>query len=138
MATQDYTDYLFRVGDGENFWRSSNLHTWATNRNHGFRDIIVKDRMWFISNGEGKQIIAVASFVRKNERRRTNEEMGWVGDEEWAHEIHYKNLYDLRELNLLSKIKGQCNVRKYNENCEVNLPIEYELIKKYSQAVYIQ
>ena len=67
----------------------------------------------------------------------TNEELGWTGDGGWNYELHYDNLYDVSDLHLLTNIKGSNSIRKYNENCEVNLPNEYEGIVRYSRAVYL-
>tara|TARA_Y100000748_G_scaffold207567_1_gene173876 strand:- start:150 stop:614 length:465 start_codon:yes stop_codon:yes gene_type:complete len=140
MATQTPTYYLFRVGDGENFWNSSHLYTWGTKGVNGLRNIKKGDRMWFVTGKSDGKIIAVATFESKNTRGNsalTDEELGWSGDDEWDQELHYMNLYDLSHLNFLSKIKGNCSVRKYSDKCEVNLPTEYPLIVKYSRAVYL-
>ena len=141
MATQTPTDYLFRVGDGENFWNSSHLYTWGTKGVDGFRSIKKGDRMWFITNKSDGKIAAVATFDSINLRGDTtlsDEELGWSGNGGWDYEIHYKELYDVSHLNMLTKIEGQRQVRKYySDKCEVNLPNEYPLIVKYSRAVYL-
>ncbi len=103
------------------------------------------DRIWFLGNKQldGK-IIAVATFTRWNHREigplvavtRTNEELGWTEQEgDWDVEVHYENLYDLRECELIPGIRGQTSVRRYDATkCLVNLPQEYKSIVKYCKA----
>jgi hypothetical protein len=67
----------------------------------------------------------------------TNEELGWIGDDtNWAseYEIHYSDLYNITSCNMLTHIKGAATIRKYNENCKVNLAVEYSSITKYSRV----
>jgi hypothetical protein len=140
MNTQTPTNHIFRVGDGENFWNSSHLYTWGVKKLNGLRTIKTGDRMWFITNKSKGKIIAVATFESINLRgdcTLTDEELGWNGNGDWNYEIHYKDLYDVFHLNLLTNIKGNCPIRKYTENCEVNLPEQYPLIVSYSRAVYL-
>jgi len=137
MTTQARTHWVFRVGDGQNFWNSSRYHIWGTKRN---TSINPGDLMWFVTNNSNGHAIAVATFESLNERSyttMTNEELGWTGDGGWNYELHYDNLYDVSDLHLLTNIKGSNSIRKYNENCEVNLPNEYEGIVRYSRAVYL-
>ena len=146
MNTQTPNDKIIRVGDGVNFWNSSRRYTWGLNGLHGtgllpaskIERIKKGDRLWFVLGGERGQIVAVATFDSINLRgddTPTDEELGWTGDRGWDYEIHYNNLYDVSRLNLLTYIGGQCRLREYNENCEVDLPHEYPLIVRYSSAV---
>ena len=140
MNTQTPTNYIFRVGDGENFWNSSHLYTWGATKLSGLKTIKKGDRMWFVTNKSKGKIVAVATFESLNLRGNstlTDEELGWTGIGNWNYEIHYKDLYDVFHLNLLTNIKHQNSASKYNENCEVNLPLQYPLIVRYSRAVYL-
>ena len=137
MNTQAPTHHIVRVGDGQNFWNSSRYHTWGTKINTTIKP---GDRIWFVTNKSNGHAIAVATFESLTERSyttMTNEELGWDGDDEWKYELHYDKLYDVSHLHLLTNIKGACSIRRYNENCEVNLPTEYGLIVRYSRVLYI-
>ena len=149
MNTQTPSDYLFRVGDGENFWNSSHLYTWGIEGLNGTGHLpsspsppIKKgDRMWFIKGRSNGKIVAVATFNSMNLRGEdtlTNEELGWTDPDPrrtWSHEIHYKNLYDVSRLDLLTNIKNCNSVSMPTNNCQVDLPHEYPLIDRYSSAV---
>ena len=132
-------NYLFRVGDGNNFWNSSHLCKWGTKNKKGFNDINKGDLMWFITANSSGKIIAVATFDGMNKRDGgglTDEELGWSGDR-YDYEIDYKELYDVTHLNLLTNIKQRNSVSKPTETCEVDLAHEYPLIVRYSRAVYV-
>ena len=78
MTTQARTHWVFRVGDGQNFWNSSRYHIWGTKRN---TSINPGDLMWFVTNNSNGHAIAVATFESLNERSyttMTNEELGWL------------------------------------------------------------
>jgi len=140
MSVQTPTDYLFRVGDGENFYNSSHLYTWGTKGVNGLRDIKKGDRMWFITNNSKGKIIAVATFdtiIPRTDLTFSDEELGWTGNSGWNYEIRYKDLYDVTKLNYLTNIKNHNSVSKPTENCEVNVVLEYPLIVKYSRSVYL-
>ena len=129
--------WVFRVGDGQNFWNSSRQRIWGTK---GRTTIKPGDLMWFVTNKSNGHAIAVATFVSLTERSyttMTNEQLGWTGHGEWKYELHYDNLYDVSHLHLLTNIKGNKSIRKYNQNCQVNLPAEYGLIVRYSRVMYI-
>tara|TARA_B100000686_G_scaffold200130_1_gene207019 strand:- start:220 stop:429 length:210 start_codon:yes stop_codon:yes gene_type:complete len=68
----------------------------------------------------------------------TNEELGWTGDGGWNYELHYDNLYDVSDLDLLTNIQGNTSIRRYNQNCQVNLPNEYPHIVRYSRVQRIE
>ena len=124
MNTQTPTDYIFRVGDGVNFWNSSNLFTWGAKTLRGMSTIKKGDRMWFITSNSNGKIIAAATFNSINLRGEsgfTDEELGWTGGGGWDYEIHYNELYDVSEMNLLTNIKTQASVSRANKNCQVDL-----------------
>lgn len=141
------THYLLRVGDGQHFKASSSKHIWGINtKNFAGRNFIsnVKegDLIWFVTHESKGHIIAVATFTGKRERilgplielTPTNEELGWtLTTGEWDTEIHYKDLYNISTLMLLSKIMGSCPIRSYNDKCKVDLSAEYPLIVRYSK-----
>lgn len=142
-------DWIFLVGDGNNFITSSKYKVWAislsTNKNaKKFVKTVKKgDRMWFVTTKSKGKVIAMSIYESHNKREFgdlinmsiTNEELGWIGDE-WSiydTEIHYSNLYNLNHCDLFTNIQGPPTVRKYNEKCLLNLPLEYEYITKYSK-----
>jgi len=151
-------DWLIRIGDGQHFKASSTKSIWGINSEHscskGFLTRVKEgDRLWFIkSKPKGKtkdqivplaQIVAVATFIRTNERilgplielTLTDLELGWDKTEgEWDTEVHYKDLYNLTHSNLDSKIEGAVVIRPYNDKCKVNLPTEYPYIVRYSKV----
>ncbi len=144
--------WILRVGDGDHFWSSSIKNIWGIDSNNKSNTQVfintVKsgDLLWFVqSNSKGK-LIAVATFTEMKNRETgplialtlTNEELGWVKTKgNWDIEVHYKNLYDLRLCDLLSEIQSPKVIRKYNEKCKVNLPLEYPYIVKYSKVTAI-
>jgi hypothetical protein len=136
------TDWILRVGDGENFMNSSDYRIWgiqAKTSTHGkyfVKNVKPGDRLWFVTSNSKGKIIALATYVSHNERVQgttmSNEELGWTGGgTDWTSniEVHYTHLYNLSNCNLLSNIKSPKTIRKYNsEKCSVNLPVEYENI----------
>jgi hypothetical protein len=141
------TDWILRVGDGNNLIRSSKYKIWGiqstTNCGKSFiKNVKVGDRLWFIKSKSNGKILAVATYVSHNKRSDislTNEQLGWDNeDTDWVSdtEIHYKDLYNLTYCDLLSKIKGNVSIRKYNEKCCIDLPFEYKYIVKYSKITF--
>ncbi len=144
-------DWLIRVGDGENFIRSSIHRIWGVNTTSGsdgkhfVKEVKTGDRLWFVTSKSNGQIIAVATYVSHNARdlgpilnfTKSNEELGWSGDCATTSnvEVHYSNLYNLNRANLLSRIKSPKTIRRYNEKCSVNLHVEYPYIQRYSSVV---
>ena len=144
--SRDPIDWIIRVGDGDHFRNSSKMHIWGIkSKNKSFiNEAIAGDKLWFIESKTRGKIIACAELVKFAERilgpliaiTRTNEELGWTKtDGDWDTEVHYKNLYNLSECDLITEIKGACVIRKYNSNCKVNLPEEHPYIKKYCKIV---
>jgi hypothetical protein len=141
------TDWIFRVGDGNNFINSSKYKVWGVKSfqpwvKHFIKNVKKGDRLWFVIGGSGGKIIAVSTYESHNIRElgplvnitMTDEELGW--GKEWSicdTEIHYSNLYNLSDCDLLTNIKSALGIRKYNDKCLLNLPLEYEYINKYSK-----
>ena len=147
------TDWLFRTGDSENFKRSSKYNIWGINTltsSHGkyfVNNVKPGDRLWFVKSKSQGKLIAVATYRSHNNREfgplinisLTNEELGWTGSgPDWTSnvEVHYTDLYGLNDCELLTHIKGPATIRKYDEKCRVNLPIEYSYILRYSRVTF--
>ena len=140
--------WILRVRDGKHFWNSSKDSLWGiTKRLHtGFlKQVEPGDILWFLTNKKsGGKFIAVATYHRKQDRvlgplialTKTNEELGWtLNHGDWDVEIHYKDLYDLSQCELLPDIKGQTIIRLYKpETCTLPLPSEYAYMVKYANA----
>lgn len=137
--------WFIRAGDGKNFINSSKYRIWGIRSSTSFGKHFVKnvkkgDKLWFIKNKSQGKVIAVCTYISLNERvlgplintTMTNEELGWVGEgEDWTSdvEIHYTDLYDLNNCNLLTHIKCQSTILKYSrEKYEINLAEEYNNI----------
>jgi hypothetical protein len=143
------TDWILRVGNGENLISSSKYKIWGIQSTtsfgkHFLNNVQTGDRLWFIKSKSSGKIIAVATYCSHNTRELgplinislTNEDLGWVGEgPDWTSdvEIHYKDLYWLSECDLLTHIKGPTTIRKYDDKCKVDLVTEYNNIIKYSK-----
>ena len=147
------TDWLLRVGDGENLKRSSKYRIWGIQTltsPHGkyfVKNVKPGDRLWFVTSKSHGKLIAVATYRSHNTRdlgpliniSLTNEELGWVGSgADWTSdvEVHYTDLYGLSDCELLTHIKGPSTIRKYDEKCRVNLAVEYSYIVRYSRVTF--
>jgi len=147
------TDWLLRVGDGENLKRSSKYRIWgiqALTSPHGkyfIQNVKSGDRLWFVKSKSQGKLIAVATYRSHNKREfgplidmsLTNEELGWTGNGmDWTSdiEVHYTDLYGLADCELLTHIKGPSTIRKYDEKCRVNLAVEYSYIVRYSRVTF--
>ena len=149
--------WTLRVGNSENFVKSSHRGIWGVNSENNktfIANVKPGDTLWFIGNKppghalDGR-IIAVATFVSKIERdigpifslTSSNEELGWTGEKggQSNTEIHYANLYNLKAINLYTGLKRGNTIcsydtcLKFKEDMLLNLPEEYEKIVKYSQ-----
>ena len=146
------TDWILRVGDGENLKCSSKYRIWGissksdTNK-HFIKNVKPGDRLWFVKSKSQGKLVAVATYCSHNLRdfgplidiSLTNEELGWTGSEiNWSAdvEIHYTDLYSLDCCDLFTHIKGAATIRKYNEKCRFNLPVEYSYIVRYSKVTF--
>lgn len=142
-------DWILRCGDGENLKNSSKYRIWgisskiSTNK-HFLKNVKPGDRLWFVKSKTQGKLVAVATYCSYNFREfgplidisLTNEEFGWSGSD-WSSadvEVHYTNLYGLNECELFTHIKGAATIRKYDEKCRVNLPVEYSYIVRYSNV----
>lgn len=146
------TDWLLRVGDGENLKNSSKYRIWGISSKISTNKYFLKnakpgDRLWFVKSKSQGKLVAVATYRSHNSRdfgplidiSLTNEELGWSGSGEyWSAdtEIHYSDLYGLSDCELLTHIKGAATIRKYDEKCRVNLAVEYSYIVRYSRVTF--
>jgi hypothetical protein len=141
--------WLLRIGDGEHFNASSKKNIWGVDSSDicnikPFLDSVISgDCLWFVKSKSKGKLVAVATFTATKKREtgpliaftQTNEELGWIKQKgEWDTEIHFKDMYNLTDIELLSEIKSPKVARLYNEKCKVNLPQEYPLIVKYSSV----
>ena len=146
------TDWLLRVSDGGNLRRSSKHGIWgiestSPNNKYFIKHVKPGDRLWFVKSKSQGKLLAVATYRSHNMREfgpllnisMTNEELGWSGSGiDWTSdtEIHYTDLYGLRDCELLTHIKGPSTIRKYEEKCKVNLAVEYSYIVRYSKVTF--
>jgi hypothetical protein len=146
------TDWLLRIGNGINFRNSSKHLIWGINSKFAVGKFFVKevkagDRLWFVLSKTHGKILAVSTFTQCKDRELgplvnmslTNDELGWNKqenkDQDWNVEIHYKELYNLEDCDLVSNILGVSTIRKYNpEKCKLDLPNEYLALKRYLQV----
>ena len=143
------TDWLLRVGDGENLKHSSRYRIWGVVSKipagkHFVENVKPGDRLWFVKSKSQGKLIAVATYRSHNLREfgplinvsLTDEQLGWFdpsgGNSDI--EVHYSDLYGLSDCDLLSHIKGPSTIRKYDEKCRVNLAVEYSYIVRYSKV----
>ena len=141
------TNWLLRISDGENFRRSSKSKIWGIKSpppagKHFVNNVKQGDRLWFVTGKSHGMTIAVATYKHHKARElgplvnvsMTNEELGWTGPDDWDTEVHYTDLYDISECDLLTRIEGPLTIRKYDLKCAVDLPAEYNNIVRYSKA----
>lgn len=145
-------DWLLSVGDGENFKASSKYRIWGIQSTTPIGKYFIKnvksgDRLWFVKSKSQGKIMAVAIYRSHNKREfgplvdlsMTEEELGWKHNgPDWQSdtEIHYSDLYGLEDCDLLTHIKGPSTIRKYDEKCRVELPVEYSYIMRYSKITF--
>jgi len=143
--------WIIRIGTGDHFERSSKFSIWGinskdkTNTSKFIKEATEGDILWFVTSKSMGQSIAVSIFKEMKKRitgplinlSLTNKELGWTDyDGEWDMEICYKELYNIRALNILTKIRAPRTYRRYSDNLDkipVNLIEEYEKIVKYSK-----
>ena len=147
------TDWILRCGDGKNIKNSSKQGIWGINTltsTHGknfVNNVKPGDRLWFVTNNSQGKLMAVATYRSHNTREfgplidisLTNEELGWTGNgPNWTSnvEVHYTDLYGLNDCELLTHIQSPRTIRRYNEKCKVNLPVEYSYIVRYSKVTF--
>jgi len=146
------TDWILRVGDGENLKCSSKYRIWGISSNtstnkHFLKNVKPGDRLWFVKSKSQGKLVALATYRSHNMRdigplidiSLSNEELGWTGSgTDWSAnvEVHYTDLYGLNDCELLTHIKGAATIRKYDEKCRVNLAVEYSYIVQYSRVTF--
>ena len=146
-------DWIFRVGNGDNFIKSSPHRIWGMQTNnsptgkHFVKNVKPGDRLWFVKSKSQGKLVALATYRSHNTREfgplidisLSNEELGWTGSgTDWSAdvEVHYTDLYGLNDYELLTHIKGAATIRKYDEKCRVNLAVEYSYIVRYSRVTF--
>ena len=153
--TQMPNDWILRIGDGKNFIASSIFKTWGINSLSSDSKYFLTnakrgDRLQFVTTNTKGRVLALATYASSNKRTEepglindnlTDEEFGWkhAEGEEFVWkvdtEIHYIDLYNVWDCELITQIKSPKGVRKYNEKCAINLPEEYPYIIKYFNKV---
>ena len=143
------TDWLLRVGDGENLRRSSRYRIWGIQSTtpgniYFLKNVKPGDRLWFVKSKSQGKLIAVATYRSHNFREfgplidisLTDEQLGWFDPSggDCNVEVHYSDLYGLSDCELLTHIASPKTIRKYNEKCRVNLAVEYSYIVRYSRV----
>lgn len=141
------THWLIHTGDNKNFENSISFKRWGYDSAHKKTfgaSVKAGDILWFVRKGK---ILFMVTFVSKNKREvgplialtPTNEELGWTsGGPHWDMEIHYKDLYDLREADIDAGIRGQSALRVYDPTkCTTDLHAEYKAIVKYNKCVFM-
>ncbi|MFY7728770.1 MAG: hypothetical protein ACOVRN_04575 [Flavobacterium sp.] len=146
------TDWLLRVGNGQNLINSSKYGVWGIQTStpcgkYFIKNIKPGDRLWFVTSNSHGKVIAVATYRSHNKREfgplvnmsLTYEELGWTGQgPDWTSdtEIHYTDLYGLNSCEILTHINGPKTIRKYNEKCRVDLAVEYSYIVRYGRVMF--
>jgi hypothetical protein len=144
------TDWILRVGDGNNFIHSTKHRIWAVQSKYNTNSFLEKvkpgDRLWFVKSNTNGKIIAVATYRSHNKRvfgplinlSMTNQELGWTFEQSkstiYDTELHYTDLYGLERCELLTHIKTPRAIRAYDDKCRINLPLEYSNIVRYSKV----
>lgn len=144
--------WIIRVGDGIHFISSSKFNIWGINSKDKcntskfLKEVHEGDILWFVTSNSKGKAIAVADFKELKERQtgplvnftQTNEELGWTKSEgDWDIEIHFNELYNINELNILTRIRSPRTYRRYSDNIDkipVNLVEEYANIVKYTKV----
>ena len=145
-------DWILRVGNGLNFIKGFKYKIWGiqsttADNKYFLKNVKPGDRLWFVKGKSNGLILAVATYRSFNKREfgplipisLSNEELGWDYDEtKWTSdiEIHYSDLYNLTSCELLTHINGPKTIRRYNEKCRVDLPLEYNYIIRYSNVTF--
>jgi hypothetical protein len=137
-------DWLLRIGDAEHFTKSSRYNIWGIDSTvvagkYFMSNAKAGDRLWFIKSASKGKVVAMAIFKQFRKREvgpllaftPTNEELGWTSTEgNWDTEVHYTELLQLEDRNLMTEITGNVSIRLYNpDKCKVNLPTEYQTIR---------
>jgi hypothetical protein len=132
-------NYIIRIGDGNNFNNGSIYKTWGVSDkfSNSLKKMKPNDKLWFLQKG-GK-VIAVADFVSFNERvlgplislTPDDTVLKWnCKGKNYNIEIHYTNLYNLTNSNVVLPLKHRHSVQLYKKLKEqpLNLIVQYEYI----------
>lgn len=89
--TNTITDWILRVGDGENFINSSKYKIWGIQSTNSFGKYFIKhvkigDRLWFVKSKTNGKLLAVSTYNSNNMRElgplininMTDDELGWT------------------------------------------------------------
>jgi hypothetical protein len=145
----DNTHWIIRVSDGINF-KKSKYPFWGVKRKGGIKCLVEQmkkgDILWFLTNKTyGGIFIGMAEFVcfydRKDEpliqiNTYSNEEQGWLGNEDWDIQIHYTNYYNTERQNITAIIPCSAVIMNYNNNVFVFNRIQDNLFEHYKNFVY--
>tara|TARA_B100000767_G_scaffold116803_1_gene111471 strand:- start:2819 stop:3277 length:459 start_codon:yes stop_codon:yes gene_type:complete len=147
-------NWIIRVGNGNHFKNSSKLKIWGlnskdkTNTNKFIKEAKYGDILWFITSNSKGQAIAISTFIEIKKRcvgplinlSKTNKELGWdESNGDWDMEIHYKDLINISNLNILTRIRSPRTYRRYSDNINkipIDLNQEYQNIIKYSKITF--
>lgn len=147
----DKQHWIIRVADGENLKRSK-YPFWGVKRGAGIKYFVEKmkkgDILWFLTNkAHGGRFIGMAEYVcfydKKDEpliqiNTFSNEEQGWLGDENWDIQIHYTDYYNTERQNIEAVIQRPAVVMLYDANMikkiKDNLYEHYKNFKYYAEA----
>lgn len=151
-------NWIIRVGDGDNFMKSSKINVWGipdnSNASICFINNVKKgDVLWFITSNSGGKIIAVATYEEmlcviptpnKFMNSSKNALMDNLSIEDFTYKqdapnmlMRYKDLYVLSEIEhpeLLTCMKSirMMSIYKYrgieDNHCKVDLDMEYIII----------
>ena len=139
--------WIIRVGDGYNF-RNSIYPFWGVKKAPGsmLKKFKEKDILWFcVNKGSGGIIIGMAEYThfynRTNEpllqiNTYSNEEQGWLGEEDWTIQIHYQNLFLTEKQQIPLCIRHAGVILKYEtfkEKIKDDLEKHYENFCYYSK-----
>jgi len=104
------------------------------------------DILWFFTSKKyGGKIIGMAEYSHFYDRQDeplikmntyTNIDQGWIGDDNWDIQIHYKNLYLTEKQSILICIQCAGNILNYEtfrKKIEEYLSIHYKNFKFYAE-----
>lgn len=141
------SDWIIRVGNGHNFNLGSNSKIWGfdskmaahfSNELSFSWDVKAGDRIWFIKRKSNGRLLGVATFDSLHDLKSSSldKRKSWDGSEEnWDKIIHYTNFFYLKDCGkLMTGVKTPAVIRPYSEKvCQINLPLMYQKILKYSK-----
>jgi hypothetical protein len=120
--------WIIRVNDGENF-KNSKFPFWGVRRGRGgsMKTIVGNfkpgDILWFNTSKKfGGKLIGMAEYVSYHDRDDeplikidtiTNIEQNWKGEDDWAIQINYTNLYCTEKQNIAACIQCASTIMKY-------------------------